>query len=540
MRRMFSVRLLSLLVLALTSVGCDDDPVVAGPIDTGMETDAEIETDLGLDMDVGEDAGDMTVEADMDVDAEPVEPNPCEPCDNDETCQPAGSVCADLRDGQFCLVPCDEDDACDDGYECVDADGSMVCIPLTNSCGACEDGDGDGYGEGPGCLGTDCRDDDPEINAGVSFDLCDGADNDCDGSADEDYEPESCGIGACQATSACLDGAEVACQPGGPIGDDSTCDGVDDNCDGSTDENYMPSTCGEGVCGGTSACVDGAEQACTPLDPPSADDATCDNVDEDCDGRVDEDFIGDACGVGACGAVGVCVDGASMCSAGDPISVDDARCDGIDADCDGLTDEDYVTDANCGVGACRQGGQCVDGAYACTPGAPLADNDVSPDGVDDDCDGLIDEDAQQNRVGLSLHDSGNDFIEVDVEYSQIVSDAVDPLQYRPRTAEIRVTYPAALDLRVPDQDGVIPGAAVVAAEKDISVIRTGPGQLRIIIISAANTNRIGPGDLFRMRFTHAAGLQGPFEFGFNAERTNFAPETAGEILSVDGASLGGN
>ena len=43
-----------------------------------------------------------------------------------------------------------------------------------------------------------------------------------------------------------------------------------------------------------------------------------------------------------------------------------------------------------------------------------------------------------------------------------------------------------------------------------------------------------------MRFTHAAGLQGPFEFGFNAERTNFAPETAGEILSVDGASLGGN
>lgn len=53
---------------------------------------------------------------------------------------------------------------------------------------------------------------------------------------------------------------------------DATCDGVDDDCDGSVDEDYLPTTssCGVGVCvaSGTRTCVDGVVvDSCEPGEP---------------------------------------------------------------------------------------------------------------------------------------------------------------------------------------------------------------------------------------------------------------------------------
>jgi hypothetical protein len=70
-------------------------------------------------------------------------------------------------------------------------------------------------------------------------------DDDCDSSADEGYAPDaSCFLpGACAAgnqASSCVGGVETACQTGTPTGiSESVCNGVDDDCDGFTDEDYV-------------------------------------------------------------------------------------------------------------------------------------------------------------------------------------------------------------------------------------------------------------------------------------------------------------
>jgi len=89
---------------------------------------------------------------------------------------------------------------------------------------------------------------------------------------------------------------EDTCTPGAPAADDATCDGVDDDCDGAFDEDYLsvPTSCGVGACtaSGISSCAGGTVQdSCVP-GPPSIE--LCDGVDNDCDGQKDEGEAVDA------------------------------------------------------------------------------------------------------------------------------------------------------------------------------------------------------------------------------------------------------
>jgi Notch 1 len=237
---------------------------------------------------------------------------------------------------------------------------------------------------------------------------CDGLDDDCDGRLDEGVPTESiqCGVGACEALGIrqCVEGNFVeACQPKAPVGDDFTCDQIDDDCDGRVDESFVRITieCGQGVCQreGLLKCEMGVVlEECTPGSPIGAD--SCDGVDDDCDGIVDEDFeaVETLCGVGVCAATGLtqCENGAiidrCMPLAGDQV---DGSCDGVDQDCDSVFDEDFeVQPSVCGIGLCASTGSvsCVDGAVRddCIVGAPVG-ADLFCDGLDGDCDGIADE-----------------------------------------------------------------------------------------------------------------------------------------------------
>lgn len=188
--------------------------------------------------------------------------------------------------------------------------------------------------------------------------------------------------------------------------DESICNGIDDDCDRLIDEDYAvsSSSCGIGACyrTGELLCQSGTiVSTCASGNPASTD--LCNGIDDDCDGITDEHHIviPTTCGTGACASTGqrLCQNGTEVntCSPGTPAS--DANCNGIDNDCDGQTDEHYpVSSTNCGVGACYSTGQwqCQNGSEVntCIAGTPQTEGPYSSptcsDLVDNDCNGLTD------------------------------------------------------------------------------------------------------------------------------------------------------
>ena len=231
------------------------------------------------------------------------------------------------------------------------------------------DADGDGYGSSdvfPACEGLegtsavlgDCDDDDPSVHPGATED-CDGEDDDCDGVPDQsglwytdadgdgygdpDTESVTCLPGDDQvADGTDCDDTDAEIHPGA----EERCDEHDDDCDGHPDQGVVSTwyTDGDGDGWGDAAtaeetCAPAIDQVETAGDCLDSDGAAypgaaerCNDLDDNCDGAIDEGMDGDGDGYDT-----VICDGGDDCDDADPTvhpDAEDACEDGLDADCD--------------------------------------------------------------------------------------------------------------------------------------------------------------------------------------------------------------
>jgi len=373
---------------------------------------------------------------------------------------------------------------------------AIACDPVgsKDDTGTLEPGidlDGDGYDSS-----VDCDDDNPDVHPGAP-ERCDGVDNDCDGFVDDedpDLEgdvtayPDADGdgfgdpdaaTGVCEISSGYVaddtdcDDADAAVNPEAP----ELCDGIDNDCDGLLDDED-PDTVGSSswyadIDGDGYGDPDAAVESCDPpsgtvADSSDCDDAVamvnpaaaevCDGVDNDCDGLLDDDDdslvgagswyadndgdgFGDAADVTvSCEAPAGAVADSSDCDDGAAAVNPDAVevCDGVDNDCDGAVDDDDSSlvgattwyadvdsdgygDAASSSDACFQPSGFVADSTDCDD----RDTTTSPgaeeicDGVDNDCDGLVDDD-DDSLVGAPIW-----YADVDVDgYGDLSSRSV--------------------------------------------------------------------------------------------------------------------
>jgi hypothetical protein len=330
------------------------------------------------------------------------------------------------------------DDADEDGWaadvDCDDSDPEVhpgaaeLCNGLDDDCDGevdgpwaddapiwYADGDGDGYGtarieqracaQPPGHVanGDDCDDARPDISP-VAAEACDGYDNDCDGTTDEQgavggqvfvrdadadgHADPSATVEACEAPAGFAPLGELPaddCDDANPRvspGAVEVCNGRDDDCDGNEDEGaadapvWYPDGDGDGYgdgafpvasCAAPAGHVSGAgdcDDADRRIKPGAVE--VCNAVDDDCDGAVD-----------------LAADGSP------PI---DAEPWYVDGDGDGyaeptLTDLVWSCDPLAGRVTVDPGDEldCDDASASVAPGGVEVCNDL-----DDDCDGFVD------------------------------------------------------------------------------------------------------------------------------------------------------
>jgi hypothetical protein len=343
---------------------------------------------------------------------------PCSACESSADCGSASDACVELEGQTGCALDCSQR-ACPPGYVCAEVESvegstSVQCLPQIGTCSGCLDRDGDGYGIGADCLGPDCDDDNALVYPSAP-ELCDGIDNSCDGIVDTIVEscytgPEGTeGVGECTGGfRTCTEGAWSECT------DEVTptaevCDGRDNDCDGTIDGfdeacySGPAGTDGVGVCrAGVRTCTDGSYSACTGEVLPSQE--VCDGQDNDCNGQTDD--YEEVCytGPAATRGVGICQTGLRTClpdgtglgACEGQVLPRQEQCNNLDDNCDGTVDNFTETcydgpDGTVGVGLCRAGTRlCTDGEWGSCQGQVLPETEVC-DGRDNDCSGQADE-----------------------------------------------------------------------------------------------------------------------------------------------------
>ncbi len=269
------------------------------------------------------------------------------------------------------------------GTDCNDSDPTIFStaeeIPYDGIDQNCDgedvtDLDNDGY-DAEEVGGDDCDDSDLNTYPGAT-EFADGVDNDCDGAVDEDLgTTDDDGDGYAESDGDC-DDHDAETYPGAL---ETPYDGIDQDCDGAdlTDRDR------DGYDGGPegSDCDDQDDSV-----HPGAPETPYDGIDQDCDGADLTDVDGDGFDGG---------EEASDCDDRNALVYPDAPetpYDGVDQDCDGsdLTDVDgdgHAADLVLG------GDDCNDADPAIHPAA-----DEVCDGVDNNCDGVVDDDAVDRTV----------------------------------------------------------------------------------------------------------------------------------------------
>ncbi len=382
---------------------CDDADPAVNP--GAAETDCADPTDYNCDGAVGY--------ADTDGDGFPA----CEDCDDsDAAVSPAGVERCDGQD-EDCDGDIDED-AADASTWYLDADGDGFGGETTAM--ACEVPAGH-VGES-----SDCDDNNAAIAPGAA-EYCNRLDDDCDGELDEanaidagtwytdgdsdGWGESGTGTPACEApgSSVAADGdcddADPAFHPGAAEAD--CADPNDYNCDGLV--GYLDND------GDTFAACDDCDDNDPAVSPVGIE--ACDGVDNDCDGEADEDEAidagtwytdsdGDGWGQSGTGALGCEAPEGSTAAEGDCDDADPAFHPGADEpDCTDPSDyncDDLVGYADSDGDAFAACEDCDDSDAAVSPAGIEACN-----GVDDDCDGEIDEDEAVD-VGTWYGDGDGD------------------------------------------------------------------------------------------------------------------------------------